>query len=235
MEEKIRLLVQTEYSVVGDFKSMSEKVYFRHNLCGHIYPVMPTRFIKQNSRCPKCIGRDKTEQEIKELFHKLEGSDYRMASYFKNMRSEILIEHMECGSVYKSTIHKFVNQQQRCPSCKLDRTSKGAKRIKYILENKNINYEMEFRIPECKHIISLPFDFAILKDNQILGLIEFDGEQHFREIELWGGKESFEGIQKRDKIKDTYCEEHKIPLLRIAYYEYSEINTKIDDFLNRIL
>jgi hypothetical protein len=29
-------------------------------------------------------------------------------------------------------------------------------------------------------------DFAIIKNNQIIRLIEFDGEQHYKEVTAWG-------------------------------------------------
>lgn len=43
------------------------------------------------------------------------------------------------------------------------------------------------------------YDFAILKDNNVVRLIEFDGEQHFMEIPAWG---KLETTQKRDKVKN---------------------------------
>lgn len=36
------------------------------------------------------------------------------------------------------------------------------------------------------------FDFAILNDNgEIIRLIEFDGQQHFEGIDIFGGEEQF--------------------------------------------
>ena len=32
-----------------------------------------------------------------------------------------------------------------------------------------------------------------------------------------GGEEEFRKTQKRDKIKNTYCQVHNIPLLRLPY------------------
>ena len=35
--------------------------------------------------------------------------------------------------------------------------------------------------------------------------IEFDGIQHFKPIEYWGGIEKLKTTQKHDKIKNRYC------------------------------
>ena len=56
-------------------------------------------------------------------------------------------------------------------------------------------------------------------------MIEVDGEQHFRPV-CFGGitKEraelNFKKSQERDRIKDEYCKENGIKLLRIPYLEY---------------
>ncbi|MCK9446882.1 hypothetical protein M0Q50_08545 [bacterium] len=54
--------------------------------------------------------------------------------------------------------------------------------------------------------------------------IEFDGKQHFEKHYKWGEK-SFERILKTDKIKNEYCKNNNIHLIRIKYNQniYDEI------------
>lgn len=67
-------------------------------------------------------------------------------------------------------------------------------------------------------------DFAILDKSQNPKLlIEYDGEQHFKPVKGWGGEEGLKGVQLRDSIKNTYCKDHNIPLLRIPYTEKDHI------------
>lgn len=78
----------------------------------------------------------------------------------------------------------------------------------------------------------LRFDFGIIRDNKLSYLIEYDGEQHFsKNIQTtgWNTKENFEKIQKRDAIKNKYCQEHNIPLIRIPYTHKE--NIKIEDLI----
>lgn len=77
----------------------------------------------------------------------------------------------------------------------------------------------------------LRFDFAILNKEKIMGLIEFDGSQHFKPVEYFGGKEYFKLAKFRDQIKTKYCEDNNIPLLRIKYTQFDDIETIVNDFL----
>ena len=62
-------------------------------------------------------------------------------------------------------------------------------------------------------------------------MIEYDGEQHFRPIEYFGGQKKFELQQKHDTIKNEYCKNNGIPLLRIPYFKYDNIEEELNNFL----
>jgi very-short-patch-repair endonuclease len=82
-----------------------------------------------------------------------------------------------------------------------------------------VQYIKEFTYPDCHNIRPLPFDFYLPKYN---GLIEYDGEQHFKEVPCWGGKKGLEDRQARDAIKTEFCRVNNIPLLRINYTQVDE-------------
>ena len=46
--------------------------------------------------------------------------------------------------------------------------------------------------------------------------------------------EDLENIKRRDKIKNDYCKEKNIPLVRITYREYSNIETKVKEAIDWI-
>jgi len=54
-------------------------------------------------------------------------------------------------------------------------------------------------------------------------LIEYDGIQHFKPIKYFGGEEKFKFQQKTDFIKNEYCKNNNIKLLRIPYWEFDNI------------
>lgn len=106
------------------------------------------------------------------------------------------------------------------------RGSKGEKYIGEWLDNHNIIYESQKSFVDCKDKQPLPFDFYLPDYNCC---IEYDGKQHFEPIEWFGGQESLEYTQKHDNIKNEYCQNNNIKLLRIPYY------TNIEEELNNFL
>lgn len=73
------------------------------------------------------------------------------------------------------------------------------------------------------------FDFYLPQYNT---LIEYDGKQHFEPIEFFGGEEKFNKLQENDKIKNEYCKNNKIPLIRISYKNQKrEIETTLDKII----
>src|SRR5206468_8152276 len=118
----------------------------------------------------------------------------------KNSATKILIRHNNesCNNhEFNMKPQDFLGNNQRCPKCK---ESKGEKIISKFLLNNGIEYESQYKFDDCRYKNPLPFDFAIIKNNIPVVLIEFDGGQHFEPVEGWGGKKVFEKIQKRDKI-----------------------------------
>src|SRR5699024_11264478 len=96
---------------------------------------------------------------------------------------------------------------------------KGERIIKNIRESKIIEVISQFRIEECKNILPLPFDFAILnEEGEISFLLEYQGIQHFKPSTL-SGEESFKDTKKNDKIKIDYCKTNNIKLFHINYNE----------------
>lgn len=73
------------------------------------------------------------------------------------------------------------------------------------------------------------FDFCVTFRQQMF-FIEFDGEQHFKPIEQFGGVSEFKSRQIADWNKNKYARQHKIPLLRIRYDQIVVIPDLIDSF-----
>ena len=78
----------------------------------------------------------------------------------------------------------------------------------------------------CKYKNKLPFDFY-LPDYNIC--IEFQGEQHYKSIEYFGGEKTFKLTLLRDKIKMEYCRDNNIPLIVIKFDE------NIEEKLNNLI
>jgi hypothetical protein len=83
----------------------------------------------------------------------------------------------------------------------------------------NITFKYQVRFAECKNIATLPFDFGIYDNNKLIGVIEYQGKQHYYPIKYWGGEKQLKIRQAHDLIKKLYCSTNNIPLLEVLYNE----------------
>jgi hypothetical protein len=114
------------------------------------------------------------------------------------------------------------------------RASYGESCIASFLETNKIAYKQQVKFDGCKSELKLSFDFGIYKNDKLVGLIEFQGQQHYKSVEHWGGEEIFEKHQKRDAIKQQFCELERIPLLVISYEEFENLHVLLAKFLGKI-
>lgn len=143
----------------------------------------------------------------------------------------------KCGN--KRIVSGKLLREGKVTSCGCRRQSLGEEKIEKLLLENNINYAKEYLVNVRKELIyqhhKARFDFAIFDDNNnLLYFIEYDGLQHFeeniRENGLgWNSRESYEKIHERDILKDNWCKEHNIPLIRIPFTILSELT--INDLL----
>lgn len=139
----------------------------------------------------------------------------------------------KCGNIcnIKSSLLRY-GSTNGCPECD-DKRSKGEKAISTFLQKNNIFFETQKRFSDCCYKRQLPFDFYLPEQRLA---IEYDGEQHFRPVNLGGMSDEsaikeFELTQKRDKIKDRYCQTNGIQLIRIPYTQFDSIEAILNQQL----
>lgn len=151
-----------------------------------------------------------------------------------NMNTHNLKIRCKCGNIYITSFHNYKNYDVRmCSSCSC-KQSKNELYISSILDKYNIEYIQEKRFTDCRDIKPLPFDFYLPKYNLI---IEYDGEGHYLETfysRYDNPKEMLLDRQKKDKIKNAYCQKHSIHILRIPYWEKDNIENIILEELNSL-
>jgi len=163
--------------------------------------------------CPKCSNNIiKTQDEHIYDFKKIHGDKYDYSKVvYKNTNTKINIICPKHGEFLQSpSMHKRGNG---CPKCK---ESKGERKIREYLEKNNIEYIQEYILFD-----QFRFDFYLKDINTV---IEYDGKQHFESIEFFGGEDALIKTQERDKIKNDYCIKNNIPIIRIPYTEFKNIN-----------
>lgn len=112
--------------------------------------------------------------------------------------------------------------------------SKGNSIIKDYLQEKRIHFVPEYSFPDLlgeKRGV-LRFDFALYDSKKLIGLIEYNGVQHYQAVPYFGGESSFQSQTKRDSKKKEYCEAHNIPLYIIKYDE--DITKRLEEILSEL-
>lgn len=145
-------------------------------------------------------------------------------------------KHKEAGIQFMTKGNMNRSNIVGCPFCmdtKKYKFSKGEQEIERVLTENNITYIRQYRFHDCIDIHCLPFDFYLPDLNKC---IEFDGQHHFKPVTFNGISQEQAEINHQltrwhDEIKDNYCRDNHIGLLRIPYNEYQNIQQYIIEFI----
>lgn len=182
--------------------------------------------IRNGCGCPKCNIRHKlTQENFERRVNKIFDEKYDLSlSRIINMTTKIPVichevdkEGIEHGIFYATP--QSLLSGHGCPKC-------GAKNNK--TELKLYNYL-------CKKFKNVIYNY---RDIEILGKksidcylpeykigIECQGLQHFMPVEMFGGEDEYELVQKRDKDKYQECFNNGI---RLIYYKNTKKNVECD-------
>lgn len=127
----------------------------------------------------------------------------------------------DCGG--QAVVSASALQQGLTRSCGCIR-SMSERRLENFFQGKGIRFLREYKFKDCKDERPLPFDFAILdKNDHPIVLIELDGIQHY----VPTFNRNMEYVHRHDKTKTKYCSDHKIPLIRIPYWDLDEVENVV--------
>ena len=201
-----------DYSLV-EYIHCKSKVKIIHKETGKMYIQTPASHLIHS---PEKILLKKTTQQFiddSNIIHDYKYT-YLNTKYITNLIKVIITCPIHGDFNQRALAHL---QGSGCPNCN---ESKGEKEISKFLDKYEILYYRQHKFSDCKNIFSLPFDFYI---PSLRICIEFDGKQHYEPMSFFGGVESFNKLKTNDKIKNDYCEENYINLIRIKYDQIDNI------------
>ena len=144
----------------------------------------------------------------------------------------------DCGNLHKVASSRLKNGTIKSCGCGRN-ISYNEENIQQLLEKNNIKFEREKSFSDLTNIYNsnkgraLSFDFYILDIQPYI--IEFDGIQHFKiQPGTWSTQEKIDSTHQRDLLKNQYCFDHHIPLIRIPYdaeYEFKDLKLETTNFL----
>lgn len=109
-----------------------------------------------------------------------------------------------------------------CPDCIMSKLERECSRV---LAETGLKVKPQKRFDDCRNIRTLPFDYYVEEFNLC---IEIDGQQHF-EVVYFNGRTPTDlaHIRYLDNIKNEYCRNKRINLLRISYSEIDNVGEHI--------
>ena len=135
----------------------------------------------------------------------------------------------ECGNYHNVSTTDLVAERNISCGCVISRYERLLEKI---LNDNNIYYIKQKSFDNCinpKTGYKLRFDFYLPDYNCC---IEYDGAQHFKSIKYFGGENKLKRQQELDAIKNEYCKDNNIHLLRITYKDNNKIN---DEYIMNLL
>lgn len=163
-----------------------------------------------------CRNRKKTLNEVKQL---VEEKGFTLISDEYINEDEPLKIKTKIGKIILTSYRNFKKSAGENV-----KNSIGEYEINNFLTDNKIQFVSQYRVDILgkRHL----FDFFI-PDRGIM--IEYDGIQHFKPIDFFGGYEALEKRRVRDRQKDEWCEKGGIRLIRIKYTDRDKINDILQD------
>lgn len=198
--------------------------------CGNQVTVRGKALRNGNTKSCGCYQKERAAQSNMDRVGSLVGKKFGkltvicengFITHTSGKKSRIYYCECDCGNIVPAAQHQYLAYGD-LTSCGCIR-SKGEYQIEQLLKEYNIRYIREYSFSDLVDDLPLRFDFAIFNENKLVGLIEFQGEQHYTPSNGFYN----ETLIEHDKMKKEYCKNHNIPLIEIKYKK--NYNLKIED------
>lgn len=127
----------------------------------------------------------------------------------------------DCGNLHTVEYSNLIRGRVKSCGCLV---SYGEYFIQQLLTKQHIDYKTQYCPKDWLLSTNYKpyYDFGIFKNNELVALLEYNGEQHrkfYSNKNTWNNEENFLKTQRRDKEKQELCKQHNIPLYIIWYDE----------------
>ena len=188
--------------------------------CGNTVVVLGKHLRSSNTKSCGCYQREQAAKSNMDRVGSLVGQKFGkltvicengFITHTNGKRSRIYYCECDCGNIVPSAQHQYLAYGD-LTSCGCIR-SKGEFQIEQLLKEHSIEYIREYSFSDLVDDLPLRFDFAVFKDKRLIGLIEFQGEQHYDPSNGYYN----ETIIEHDRMKKEYCNKNNIKLIIINY------------------
>lgn len=205
-----------KWHLLSEYQSQGNQVIIKceHD---HIFKAWPQQLWRKHVKCNDCDYLARKNNALKQLAKRHPG--YKMLSKFINTSHKA--EFM-CNKGHKFIANTdSVLRATGCPECNIK--SYGEEDIKKYFKKHDIKYLSPFKPATCLDKGRLHYDFKV---GNIL--IEYQGQQHYRPVDYFGGIKQFELQQRHDQIKREWAKNNGYREIEIKY------NQDVHEVLDKI-
>lgn len=229
-----------KYQYVGEPpRNGSDFIHYickEHGLIEQRYDV----HVRQGCECPYCKGYTRLSLEERRAsfvadFHKKHGYHHFLIAEdeYVNNDTPITVTCLYHNHTYKTSPDNLLRGAGGCMYCSC---SDGEATILGWLDNHGIAHQWQYQIPNEDPTLPLQYvvaDFYLSDYNGQDVIIEFNGEQHYQEVDFFykDSSRNFDVQQHRDQYLRDYCQRNNIRLIEISYTDQNNI----DEILQREL
>ena len=235
--------INPNIEILGAYINYQTPVKCRCLIHDIVITPYPTSLLKGGG-CPKCRD-DRFAQErkktIEQFISDLSTANSKievLGSTYINAHTPILCKCKDCGFEWYPTPHNVL-RGEGCPKCGNKKFSVGEQRIQNYLDKHHVVYQRQYGFSDCKDQKKLLFDFAVFQGDQLRCLIEYDGRQHYEPVcfnvqndkNIASAQQDHNKTVYHDNIKNKYCHDNNIQLIRIPYWDLENIEQILNDQL----
>lgn len=192
--------------------------------CGKEVIVRGDQLRSGNTQSCGCLNKEKVrEQSFIDLTGQVFGLLTVIQEYPIRTKDNKIQWNCRCACGKEKIIRGASLISEATQSCGCLSMSHGEFKIKEILTDNNIKFIQEYKPNAVDLFKEARYDFYIPSLNV---LIEFDGKQHFKPEEFFGGEQKFITTKAHDKEKNEWAHAHGIQIIRIPYTHYDELCIK---------
>lgn len=171
-----------------------------------------------NTWCPICAGNARLSISCADQVAAARNGKCLSIAY-KNIKSYLM---WECDKFHRweATLESIKNCGTWCPQCS---ESKGERKLREIFNSRKIPFISQLILGDLPR---KRFDLQYnLEENMII--IEYDGEQHFHQIDYFGSKDRHQEWRVFDQLKTYMAIKSGYKIIRIDYTQFKNIEEHI--------
>lgn len=236
LKKYISNITKKEYELLEKPENFKSTVNIKHNICGNTHKYRITHFINDSTRCDYCLRISKMTkiEDFKKHLKEISNGTLILEDNYNGYHNKVKLRCSNCDWIFESAPVNLDRQfkdfgETHCPNCQVEMPIGERYIFEYLVKN-DIHFKYQYRFTDCMYKKPLVFDFVLINNDKVIGAIEYDGRQHFNPDSKYFSEDNI----VRDEIKNNYCKDKEIPLLRTKKTTRILVEEELEKFINDI-